>query len=89
MAGLAGLMTAAARLATLAGRAGNRTRAKIAKLGDLLHDLVAALLEIGKGKEHIVASKFPAYYIRKDFGRKKKPLHPLTSASHTRELRAH
>jgi hypothetical protein len=56
MAGLAGLMTAAARFATSAGRARNRTRAKIAELGDLPHDLLAALLDIGKGKGHLVAS---------------------------------
>jgi hypothetical protein len=56
MAGLAGLMTAAARLATSAGRARNRTRTKIAELSDLLHDIFPALLEISKGEGHVVAS---------------------------------
>jgi hypothetical protein len=56
MDGLAGLMASAARLATPARRACHRTRAKITKLGDLTQDLLAALLEIGKAKGHIVAS---------------------------------
>ena len=52
MAGLAGLMTAARRFATSAGGGRNGTGAKIAELGNLLDDLLTALLEIGKGKGH-------------------------------------
>src|SRR5262249_25233344 len=56
MAGLAGLNASAGRLATPARRARHRTRAEITKLADLPQDLLAALLEIGKAKGHIVAS---------------------------------
>ena len=60
MAGPAGLMAAAPWLPTSAGGARQRTRAKIDELSDLLRNLLAALLEIGKGKGHVWASLFLA-----------------------------
>ena len=53
VAGLAGPMAAAIRLATSAGGVRNRTRAQIAELGNLLRDLLASLFEIGKGKGQV------------------------------------
>jgi hypothetical protein len=83
MAGLAGLMAAATRLATAAGGVRYRARAQIAELGNLPGDFLASLFEIGKRKGHVVTLLILAYQIRKEYGPKKRTLRPLTSVSHT------
>jgi hypothetical protein len=53
-------------------------------LGNLLGDLLTALLEIGQGTRHAVDLHFLTYHIRKELEPKKETMNPHTSVWRTR-----